>query len=62
MGTLTHEIVHPMLEADFPGAPEWLEEGIASPFEAPVLAARRDRGRSRWVTGESRKRLARRRC
>jgi hypothetical protein len=28
-----------MFEADFPGAPEWLEEGIASLFEAPVLAA-----------------------
>ena len=39
IGTLTHEIVHPMFEADFPGAPEWLEEGIASLFEAPVLSA-----------------------
>ena len=39
IGTLTHEIVHPMFEADFPGAPEWLEEGVASLFEAPVLSA-----------------------
>jgi hypothetical protein len=37
IGTLTHEIVHPLLEADFPGAPTWLDEGVASLFEAPVL-------------------------
>jgi len=37
IGTLTHEIVHPLVEADFPGAPSWIDEGIASLFEAPVL-------------------------
>jgi hypothetical protein len=37
LGTLTHELVHPLLEADFPGAPIWINEGIASLFEAPVL-------------------------
>jgi hypothetical protein len=37
LGTLTHELVHPLLETDFPGAPTWLNEGIASLFEAPVL-------------------------
>jgi hypothetical protein len=37
LGTLTHELVHPILEADFPGAPTWLDEGIASLFEAPVI-------------------------
>lgn len=36
-GTLTHEIVHPLVEADFPDAPTWLNEGIASVFEAPVI-------------------------
>ncbi len=35
--TLTHEIVHPLLEADFPDAPLWLQEGIASLYEAPVF-------------------------
>jgi hypothetical protein len=39
IGTLTHEMVHPLVEADFPGAPTWIDEGIASLFEAPVLAA-----------------------
>jgi hypothetical protein len=38
IGTLTHEMVHPLVEADFPGAPTWIDEGIASLFEAPVLS------------------------
>jgi hypothetical protein len=37
LGTLTHEIVHPLVETDFPDAPTWLNEGIASVFEAPVI-------------------------
>lgn len=37
LGTLTHEIVHPLVEADFPQAPTWINEGIASVFEQPVL-------------------------
>ncbi len=37
LGTLTHELVHPLVEADFPEAPTWLNEGIASVFEAPVI-------------------------
>jgi hypothetical protein len=37
LGTLTHEIVHPLVEADFPRAPTWLNEGIASVFEQPLL-------------------------
>lgn len=37
LGTLTHELVHPIIETDFPRAPTWLNEGIASLFEAPVL-------------------------
>jgi hypothetical protein len=34
IGTLTHELVHPIVEADFPGAPDWINEGIASLYEA----------------------------
>lgn len=37
LGTLTHELVHPLVEADFPHAPVWINEGIASLFEAPVM-------------------------
>jgi hypothetical protein len=32
-GTLVHEIVHPYVEADFPKAPSWLNEGLGSLFE-----------------------------
>ena len=35
LGTLTHELVHPIVEVDFPQAPEWINEGIASLFERP---------------------------
>lgn len=34
IGTLTHELVHPIVEADFPDAPAWINEGIASLYEA----------------------------
>lgn len=40
LGTLTHELVHPIVESDFPGAPAWINEGIASLFEAPSLPRR----------------------
>jgi hypothetical protein len=36
--TLTHEVVHPILDADFRDAPLWFDEGVASLFEAPVFA------------------------
>lgn len=32
-GTLVHEMVHAYMDADFPEAPVWLEEGVASLFE-----------------------------
>ncbi len=34
IGTLTHELVHPIVETDFPGAPAWIDEGVASLYEA----------------------------
>jgi hypothetical protein len=37
IGTLTHELVHPIVEADFPTAPDWINEGIASLYEAFAL-------------------------
>jgi hypothetical protein len=40
LGTLTHELVHPIVETDFPTAPAWINEGIASLFEAPVIPRR----------------------
>jgi hypothetical protein len=35
--TITHELVHPLVQTDFPRAPAWFEEGIASLFETPVF-------------------------
>jgi len=32
-GTLVHELVHPFVEANFPGAPPWLNEGLGSLYE-----------------------------
>lgn len=32
-GTLVHEMVHPYVAANFPEAPTWLNEGLASLFE-----------------------------
>ncbi|HEX6185492.1 MAG TPA: hypothetical protein VFZ44_16515 [Pyrinomonadaceae bacterium] len=32
-GTLVHEIVHPFVEANFPGCPPWLNEGLGSLYE-----------------------------
>jgi hypothetical protein len=37
LGTLTHELAHPFYESDFPDGPTWLNEGIASLYEAPVI-------------------------
>jgi hypothetical protein len=34
-GTLVHEVVHPYVEANFPQAPAWFNEGLASMYERP---------------------------
>ena len=39
--TLTHEMVHPIVQQDFPRAPAWLDEGIASLYENPVFSCGR---------------------
>ncbi len=33
-GTLSHELVHPFVEANFPDCPAWLNEGLGSLYEA----------------------------
>jgi len=35
-GTLSHELVHPYLEANFPNVPSWFNEGLASLYERPI--------------------------
>ena len=32
-GTLVHEMVHPLMEANFPACPAWFNEGLASLYE-----------------------------
>ncbi len=50
--TLGHELVHPILESDFPTAPKWLAEGIASLYEYPKFpSAGEIRGADNWRRG-----------
>jgi len=36
LGTLSHELVHPYMEANFPNVPSWFNEGLASLYERPI--------------------------
>jgi hypothetical protein len=47
-GTLVHEIVHPYVEADFPGAPAWLNEGLGSLYEQSGEREGRIIGLTNW--------------
>jgi hypothetical protein len=47
-GTLVHEIVHPYVEADFPNAPPWLNEGLGSLFEQSAERDGRIVGLTNW--------------
>ena len=44
-GTLSHELVHPYIEANFPAAPSWFNEGLASLYEQP-----REKDHHMWGT------------
>ncbi len=35
LGSLSHEVAHPCVTADFPRAPEWLQEGLPAVLEVP---------------------------
>jgi hypothetical protein len=49
ISTLTHELVHPIVRNDFPGVPQWFNEGLASLFEQPVLPRRGEiHGAKNW--------------
>jgi hypothetical protein len=49
LGTLTHELVHPIVATDFPRAPDWIDEGIASLFERPALGKKGEiHGKKNW--------------
>jgi hypothetical protein len=38
--TLRHELVHPFVQASFPDAPAWVDEGVASLFERTHMTER----------------------
>ncbi|HZB46709.1 MAG TPA: hypothetical protein VE360_15745 [Pyrinomonadaceae bacterium] len=47
-GTLVHEIVHPFIEANFPGCPAWLNEGLGSLYEQCGEVDGHIRGFTNW--------------
>ncbi len=47
-GTLVHEMVHAFKNYDFPGAPAWFDEGLASLFEQCTLRDGRITGLVNW--------------
>jgi len=47
-GTLVHEIVHPFVEANFPGCPSWFNEGLGSLYEQSSDRRGRIVGLTNW--------------
>ncbi len=47
-GTLVHEIVHPLMAANFSACPSWFNEGLASLYEHCGEAAGRIKGYPNW--------------
>lgn len=48
LGTLSHELVHPYMEANFPDVPSWFNEGLASLYEQPSERDGRIVGLPNW--------------
>ncbi len=48
LGTLSHELVHPFMEANFPDVPSWFNEGLASLYERPSEKKGRIIGLPNW--------------
>jgi hypothetical protein len=47
-GTLVHELVHALIAPDFPGVPDWFNEGLASLYEQCSLDGERITGHENW--------------
>jgi len=47
-GTLVHEIVHPLMEANFPACPSWFNEGLGSLYEQSAERGGHIIGRTNW--------------
>lgn len=50
-GTLVHELTHALIRPDFPGVPDWFNEGLASLFEQCTIADQQIRGHVNWRLG-----------
>ena len=50
LGTLSHELVHPYMEANFPDVPSWFNEGLASLYEQPRERIGADKKLHIWGT------------
>jgi len=50
LGTLSHELVHPYMEANFANVPSWFNEGLASLYEQPRERAGADKKLHMWGT------------
>ena len=50
LGTLSHELVHPYMEANFANVPSWFNEGLASLYEQPRERLGTDRKLHMWGT------------
>jgi len=47
-GTLVHELVHALIKYDFPAAPTWFNEGLASLYEQSSLQPGKITGLKNW--------------
>jgi hypothetical protein len=47
-GTLIHELTHALIRPDFPGVPDWFNEGLGSLFEQCRFEAGDIRGLANW--------------
>jgi hypothetical protein len=49
VSTITHEIVHPTVQTDFPRAPAWIDEGLGALFEMPRMTPEGEiHGETNW--------------
>jgi hypothetical protein len=56
-GTVVHETVHAMMDADMPRAPVWIAEGIATLYEQCGFDGRELHGRLNWRLPELKRRI-----
>ena len=50
-GTLVHEMVHPLMESNFPQCPSWFNEGLASLYEQCGEEKGKIMGKTNWRLG-----------